>query len=45
MKRIIDWHKKFLRCFKCGETRSVKYASGGNHYCNACILSIERKNE
>ncbi len=43
MKRIINYHKMELRCFNCGETRSVKYTFGGFHYCNACIIGIEGK--
>ena len=35
---ISNWVEKKLRCFMCGETRSVKYAYKGMHYCNACIM-------
>ena len=40
---ISNWVEKKLRCFMCGETRSVKYAYKGMHYCNECIMQAKKE--
>ena len=53
---IPDWNKKNLRCYFCGETRSVKYATEIHDpafldgsvkvcVCNRCVAKIERVTE
>lgn len=42
-KLISDWQNKNLKCFNCGEYRSVKYEMDSDHYCNACIMIVANK--
>lgn len=32
-----NWSNKNLKCYMCGETRSVKYVRNGRFFCNKCV--------
>jgi hypothetical protein len=39
---ITDWAKKAFKCFRCMDTRNVKYEYEGKHYFSSCVTKAAK---